>query len=109
MNEVEDEDNVIVPHSLNVDNWMGYFSPTVDVHARFLYFYLLTNMDEENEIQSFPYLQHILGFTEEQLNKSIQDLVDSGKMIRIIKYCKKRLVPLEREYFKLSFFDCEEK
>ena len=99
------QDSVSIPHSLSVDNWMMHLSPKLETLSRFLYFVLLTNMDKDNQaFAGDTYLQGILDCTKEELDKCKQDLVDSGKAIKIKKYCKIKLIPLEHDYFQLAFF-----
>jgi len=98
-------DTVTIPHSLSVDNWIMHLSPKLETRSRFLYFILLSHMDKDNQaFAGDSYLQGILDCTQEELHKCKQDLVDSGKAIKIVKYCKAKLVPLEHDYFQLAFF-----
>lgn len=98
-------DTVSIPHSLSVDNWIMHLSPKLETRSRFLYFILLTNMNKDNQAYAGEtYLQGLLDCTKEELDKCKQDLVDSGKAIKIVKYCKTKLIPLEEDYFQLAFF-----
>lgn len=98
-------DNVSIPHTLSVDNWMMHLSPKLETRSRFLYYILLTNMNKDNQAWAGnTYLQAVLDCTQDELDKCKKDLVDSRKAIKIIKYCKTKLVPLDDDYFQLEFF-----
>ena len=99
------QDSISIPHSLSVDNWMMYLSPKLETRSRFLYFVLLSHMGKDNiAFAGDNYLKGILDCNQDELDKCKQDLVDSGKAIKIIQYCKQKLTPLENEYFQLAFF-----
>lgn len=86
---------VRLPHSLNVNNWVMYFTPKdFDEKDRFLYFFILTNMTDNKMITwKNTWLVSSLNFTDDQIEKTKLKLIESGKMKK-----------LEGEVYELEFF-----
>lgn len=89
------DDWVKIPHNMNVNNWIMYFTPKdFDDKDRFLYFFILTHMTDNKTINwQNLWLSSSLNFSNEQIEKTKLKLIESGKM---------KL--LEGEVYELDFF-----